>query len=63
MVINGSVQYIIGGFLSDIILFTLSDQHWGTRLISIKSFRFYYIQPMFPPKPFDKFSADGGCSE
>ena len=60
MVINVSVQNN-GGLLPDIILLlTLCCNH-------IEPFYYHeellFLQPMFPPKPFDNFSPGGGCSE
>ena len=53
MVINVSVQYN-GGFLPDVIILLTRYGYIGENLS---------LQPMFPPKPLDNFSPEGGCSE
>ena len=59
MAINVSIQYD-GGLLPDIILLTLCDH-------IEKPFRYHEeflsLSPMFPPKSYDNFSPESGCSE
>ena len=49
-----------GGFIPDIILLTLCD--YIEEPLSYHE-EFLSLQPMFPPKYFDKFSPEGGCVE
>ena len=65
MVVNViSVQYN-GGHLPDIILLTVVCDYidWGTLLILPEYEELLSLQPIFPPKYFDNFSPEGGCSE
>ena len=53
-----------GGFLPGIILLlTLCHYllHWGNHYLT--PCRALSLQPMFPPKYFDNFPPEGGCSE
>ena len=59
MVINVSVQYN-GGLLPDIILLTRCG-YIGEPFSYHEEF--FSLQPMFPPKPLDNFSPEGGYSE
>ena len=60
MAICVSLQYN-GGFLPEVMLLTQCYYHRGTRLNAMK--RFLSLQPMVPPKRFDIFPPDWGCSE
>ena len=60
MAIDVSVQYN-GGFFPDIIMLTLLCDYIG------EPFRYHEdflsLQQIFPPKYFDNFPPEGGCSE
>ena len=55
------VYSINGGLLPDIILLTLLCHYIGESFSYHEEF--LSLHPMFPPKYFDNFSPEGGCSE
>ena len=59
MVINVCVQYN-GGRLPDVILLTRCGYTWEPFWYHEE---FMSLQPMFPPKSFDNFPPEAGCSE
>ena len=62
MVINVIVQYN-GGLLPDIILLTRCNCVGEPLPWFRYDEEFLSLQPMFPPKDFDYFPPEGGCSE